>query len=115
MSEPEPLHGRVDRNLESMMLGVPVADHFLTLPSGMTLTIPDGAESWDVYTPHALASLAEGLCPLCSEQLSERRECFDGRHRPCRWHLCGKGWGQAFLDVPRRRPRDQCSECGEEM
>jgi len=111
----EPLEHRTNRVLESMMLGIPVTEHFLTLPNGMTLTIPDGKDSWDVFTPHALTAIGEGICPWCTSPLSERRECLDERHRPCRWHGCATGWGQHFLDVPPHSSAGRCVECGEVM
>lgn len=99
--------------LQSLFLGAPVSQHFLTLPSGMTLDVPEGKDSWDVYTPHALACLSEGMCPLCQGQLDEHRQCYDWRHRPCRWHCCGEYWGQVFLDVPPRRSDPAtCDGCG---
>ena len=115
MSVPEPLSQRANRVAESVFLGVPVSDHFLTLPDLTTLTIPEGQDPWDVFTPHALAAIGGGLCPWCSSPLSEKLECSDRCHRPCRWHRCATGWGQVFLDVPPRNPSGRCVECDEFM
>jgi hypothetical protein len=102
--------------LMNYMTGVPSwSDHFLTLADGRTLTIPEGKDAWEVYEPYLLACLSEGMCPWCASALSEERECFDARHRPCRWHRCPEGFGQVFLDVPRRSRLALCSECGEPM
>jgi len=111
----EPLNQRINRALESLLVGVSVSDHFLTLPNGMTLTIPDDKDPWDVFQPHALTAISDGLCPWCSSPLNDRRECSDPRHRPCRWHICPTGWGQVFLDAPHRSKDGRCIECSEVM
>jgi hypothetical protein len=111
----EQLEHRVNRVLESVLMGVPVADHFLTLPNGLTLTIPDGGDPGEVFQAHALAAISEGRCPWCDSELNGQRECSDERHRPCRWHVCATGWGQVFLNVGRRPRESRCVECDQEM
>lgn len=101
------------------------SDHFLTLPSGHTITVPEGEEANDVFYAHAAASLAENICPWCLGPLSDGTArtdppvdapgvCFDSRHRPVRWHLCAEGLGYTLLDVPQN-PASRCSVCGEPM
>jgi hypothetical protein len=99
---------------EAHLLEVVYQDHFLTLPDRRTLTIPDGMDSWDVYTPYAIAAIGDGLCPWCAAPLGERRECRNQEvHRPCRWHACATGWGQRFLDVAGEP--GTCIECGQPL
>jgi len=53
---------------------------------------------------HAVVS--EGFCPVatCGQPLDSRRACRNPVHRPMRWHACGSGWAQAFLDLPSGDP-----------
>jgi hypothetical protein len=90
------------------------SDHFLTLPSGHTITVPDGKDAGEVFYAHAAASLSENLCPWCLTSLPAHRQCFDGRHRPVRWHLCAEGIGYVLLDV-LQTPASTCGVCGEPM
>ena len=89
-----------------------LADHFLTLPNGCTITVPDGQTAWDVFTPHVVEYVGGGLCPWCFSPLDERLECRDPRHPACRWHACAEGIGQVMLDASEPLT---CAYCQQEM
>jgi hypothetical protein len=99
--------------MAAAMLGVGYSDHFLTLPDRRTLTIPEGKDAWDVYTPYAIEAISKGYCPWCASVLSERRECRNEIHPACRWHVCETGWGQRMLDA--RGEPGTCVECGQPL
>lgn len=107
------MSGEITNNtgLPAVGLGVAVSyeDHFLTLPDGRTLTIPEGKDAWDVYTPYAMDAIGKGYCPWCASVLNEQRECRNEIHPACRWHVCATGWGQRMLDAPGEP--GTCVEC----
>jgi hypothetical protein len=86
------------------------SDHFLTLPSGRTITIPDGKDTWEVYEPYVLVVLGRGDCPWCLSPLTVDLSCYDRRHPACRWHYGPACYGQVILDNTSTAAR--CSECG---